>query len=222
MDKTSLPPLQNGERLDQKTFHVRYEAMPKRVRAELIGGIVYLLAPDNLRHGRVKMRVVHWLTEYEDATPGTEAYANSTAILGEDSETQPDAHLIIPPEKGGQMRMNEDEYLEGAPELVAEVALNREAIDLHAKKKDYEKAGVREYVVIVLQQNQIIWYISPKGRFEELALEVDGIFRSGVFPGLWLDPDALLRLDKDRIREVLQQGLASPKHAAFVGRLAAQ
>src|SRR6202035_5074153 len=49
--KKDLPPLVNGDHLDQKTFHERYEAMPE-VRAELIGGIVYIMSsPQRNRHG---------------------------------------------------------------------------------------------------------------------------------------------------------------------------
>jgi Uma2 family endonuclease len=219
-EETTLPPLENGDRLDQKTFHARYEAMPEHVRAELIGGIVYMPSPLKPRHGGMHMRVNHWLVDYQDATPGIEAYDNTTAILGEESETQPDAYLIIAPDKGGQMRMNAEEYLEGAPELIAEVALSREAIDLHAKRDDYERAGVREYVVVALRQNQVFWFVSRNGRFEDLPPGSDGIVRSEVFPGLWLDPAALLRLDAAQIREVLQQGLSSPEHAAFAAMLA--
>jgi Uma2 family endonuclease len=219
-EESKLPPLENGERLDQKTFHVRYEAMPEHVRAELIGGIVYMSSPLKPRHGRMHTRVMSWLANYEDATPGTEAYDNTTAILDEESEPQPDAYLIIAPEKGGQTHLNDEEYLEGAPELIAEVALSRQSIDLHAKRDDYERAGVREYVVIALRTNQVLWFVSRNGRFEDLAPGTDGILRSEVFPGLWLDPAALLRRDGARIREVLQQGLATPEHAAFVSRLA--
>lgn len=219
--QTMLPPLVDGERLDQKTFHARYEAMPEDTRAELIGGIVYMSSPLKPRHGRMHIRVTHWLGSYEDATPGVETYDNVTAILGEDSEPQPDVCLIIAPVKGGQMRVNEDEYLEGAPELVAEIALSRESFDLNEKRNDYERAGVREYIVVALRQDRVYWFISRNDRFEDLPLGADGIYRSEVFPGLWLDPAALLRRDGARMREVLQQGLAAPEHAAFVARLAA-
>lgn len=221
-EETTLPPLENGDRLDQKTFHARYEAMPEGTRAELIGGVVHMPSPLKPRHGRMHMRVNYWLVEYQDATPGVEAYDNTTAILGEESEPQPDAYLIVAPEKGGQMRMNEDEYLEGAPEFIVEVALSRESIDLHGKRTEYERAGVREYAVVALRQNQVFWFVSRNARFEDLPLGADGIFRSEVFPGLWLDPAALLRRDAARIREVLQPGLASPEHAAFVAMLAAR
>src|SRR4051794_31403936 len=106
-----LPPLEPGDRLDQKTFHARYEAMPPDTRAELIGGTVYMPSPLKPRRGRMHSRVMGWLLDYEDATLGVETYDNTTAILGEESEPQPDAYLIINPESGGQMRYNDDEYL---------------------------------------------------------------------------------------------------------------
>jgi Uma2 family endonuclease len=219
--QTAIPPLENGDHLDQKTFHARYEAMPEGTRAELIGGIVYMPSPLRTPHSRTHGRIMHWLFDYVDATPGTDAFDNATAILGEESEPQPDANLIISPEKGGQTRINEDEYLEGAPELIVEVASSTESIDLHRKRNDYEQAGVREYVVAALRQNRVYWFISRNGRFEDLPLGSDGIYRSEVFAGLWLDPAALLRRDAARLREVLQQGLTSPEHAAFVAKLAA-
>jgi Uma2 family endonuclease len=215
----TLPPLENGERLDQKTFHERYEAMPKGTRAELIGGIVYMSAPLKRPHSKMHMRVAHWLTEYEDATPGTEGFDNATNVLDEESEPQPDLCLLIVSAALAQTR-NEDEYIVGAPELIVEIASSTESIDLHAKRDDYEKAGVREYVVVVLRQSQVFWFISRNGHFEDLPPVTDGILRSEVFPGLWLDPAALLRLDAARIREILQRGLATPEHAAFVARLA--
>jgi Uma2 family endonuclease len=217
--KPTLPPLENGDRLDQKTFHARYEAMPEGTHAELIGGIVYLSSPLKRPHGRIHIQATRWLGEYEEATPGTELYDNATNILGAESEPQPDLCLLIASDKGGQTRA-EDDYIVGAPELIVEIASSTEALDLHRKRRDYQEAGVREYVVVVLRQARVLWFVSRGGQFEELAPGDDGIFRSEVFPGLWLDPAALSRRDAARLREVLQQGLATPEHTAFVARLA--
>jgi Uma2 family endonuclease len=215
----NLAPLENGEHLDQKTFHARYEAMPETTRAELIGGIVFMPSPLKRPHSRMHARVMQWLLDYEDATPGTEAHDNATNILGPESEPQPDASLLIITPGIGQTR-DEDEYIAGAPELIIEVASSTTAIDLHRKRDDYQSAGVREYVVVVLRRPRVIWWALRNGAFEELPPGPDGIFRSEVFPGLWLDPAALLRRDRARILAVLQQGLATPEHAAFVARLA--
>jgi Uma2 family endonuclease len=215
----SLPPLEAGDHLDQQTFHARYEAMPEDVRAELVGGVVYMPSPLKRPHGRMHVWVVRWLSEYEEATPGTEVLDNTTNILGPQSEPQPDASLRVLPDHGGQTR-EQDGYVIGAPELVVEIASSKDSIDLHAKRTDYERAGAKEYLVVVLRQAQVLWFALRAGHFEELAPGPDGILRSEVFPGLWLDPAALLGLDTRRVLEVLRQGLASPEHGAFVNRLA--
>lgn len=217
-----LPPLENGDHLDQKTFHARYEAMPPDTRAELIGGIVYMSSPLKRPHGRHHSKIMTWLGVYEAATPGTESLDNTTVILGLESELQPDAFLMILPEFGGQMRENSDEYLEGSPELVAEVASTTESIDLKTKLRDYEKAGVKEYLVVALRQKNLFWFMRRRGRFKELAPGSDGLLRSEVFPGLWLDPAALLKPNLPQMLEVVRQGIASPEHAAFVVRLASR
>src|SRR5438045_2882298 len=127
---TQLPPLEAGDLLDQPTFHVRYEAMPENTRAELIGGIVFMPSPLKADHGFSHADLMGWLQSYKLATPGTDVLDNATDILSLDSEPQPDAALII---VGGQTRLNKDGYLEGAPELIAEVASSSESYDLHVK-----------------------------------------------------------------------------------------
>ncbi|MEO8496499.1 MAG: Uma2 family endonuclease [Planctomycetota bacterium] len=214
-----IPPLEPGDHLDQKTFHERYEAMPEDVKAELIGGVVYMPAALRRRHGRSSSLLIHWLYAYEDATPGVEVYDNTTTIMGEESEPQPDACLIIRPDCGGQMRFTDDDYLEGAPEFVAEVASSTEAYDLHNKKRDYELAGVKEYLVVALRQKKVFWFVHRDGRFVEQATAASGRYCSAVFPGLWLDPDAIIELNSQKLLAVLREGLATPAHATFVKQL---
>jgi Uma2 family endonuclease len=217
----ALPPLKEGDRLDQKTFHARYEAMPSGTRAELIGGVVYMPSPLKTPHGDTHGDVMYWLKAYQYATPGVRAYDNASNILDDESEPQPDACLLITAPGLGQTR-EEDQYIVGPPELVVEVAASSEAIDFHAKRDDYESAGVREYLVIALRQQRVVWFVLRDDRFEEMAAGADGVLRSQVFPGLWLDPTALLRADGPRLGEVLRQGLATQEHAAFVARLRGQ
>jgi Uma2 family endonuclease len=214
-----LPPLENGDRLDQKTFHARYEAMPEDCRAELIGGIVYMPSLQKVPHSKAHQLVSHWLGEYVGSTPGTDVLLNNTQILGPDSEPEPDACLFIDPEYGGRVRVDKDEYLHGPPELIVEVSSATESIDLHRKKDDYEKAGVREYVVLALRMRRVFWFVRRRAKYKEVPLPGDGIFRSREFPGLWLDADAVLRNHRQRVLAALNKGLASPEHAAFVAKL---
>ena len=219
VSKPALPPLENGDCMDQKTFHARYEAMPEDVRAELIGGIVYMASPQKLPHGRTNKNVGRLLDAYEDATEGTESLAGITDILGPDSEPEPDDCLRILPEYGGQSSEDDDGYLIGAPELIVETASTTESRDLHQKRADYEKSGVREYVVVALRSKVVVWFVLEDGKFEERQPDADGLYRSRVFPGLWIDPEALLRGDRKRLLAVLKQGLASKEHAAFAAKL---
>ncbi len=216
---TELPPLKAGDRMDQKTFHARYEAMPNNVLAELVGGVVYMPSPLKLRHGYVHPYLSAWLALYKTATSGIEVADNATAILGEYSEPQPDNFLIILPEYGGQTQESEDGYLVGAPEWIAEVSDTSESYDLHTKRREYEATGVKEYVVVLTRQERIVWFVRREDIFVQIEAGSDGIYRSEYFPGLWLDPQALLRRDTNGIQEVLQQGLATENHAKFVEQL---
>lgn len=211
-----LPLLESGDHLDQATFHALYKATPPAFRAELIGGVVIVSSPLGPAHGAYHALVMGWLTNYWVATPGTQARDNTTAILGESSEPQPDGALIIEPACGGRTGLSEDGYAAGPPELIVEVASSSASIDLHAKRDDYEQAGVLEYVVVVLRQRRLRWFAWRDGAYQELSADADGIYRSRVFPGLWLHADALLRLDGAQVMEVLRQGLATPEHVAFV------
>ena len=220
--KQRIPPLEAGDHLDQATFHERYEAMPPAFRAELIGGMVIVPSPLGQGHGVYHALVMAWLGNYWIATPGTLTWDNVTTILGERSEPQPDGSLVIDPACGGQTGVSEGGYTTGPPELIVEVASSSASIDLHTKRRDYEHAGVLEYVVVVLRQRLIRWFVLQAGTYQDMAADTDGIFRSRVFPGLWLHADALLRLDGAQVMEVLQRGLATPEHAAFVQQLQAR
>jgi len=211
-------PLETGDHLDQTTFHARYAAMPEDVQAELIEGVVYMASPVHDTHGESHLKAGFWITSYEAATPGTRGLDNTSTVPSEESEVQPDVSLLIRPECGGQTRIV-DGLVQGAPELVVEVASSSVSYDLHSKKRVYEAAGVREYVVVQVREPAVLWFVLEEERFVGLPPDGDGLFRSRVFPGLWLDPAALLRLDTAGVRAALERGLASPEHAAFVERL---
>jgi Uma2 family endonuclease len=214
-----IPPLENGDRLTRAEFERRYEAMPHLKKAELIEGEVYLGSPvHHRRHGRPHIQVAGWLGVYTAGTPGVEAGDNGSVRLDLDNEPQPDAFLLIEPERGGQTRISPDDVVEGAPELVAEISSSTVSIDLGKKLNVYRRNGVLEYVVWRVRDRQVDWFVLRDGQYERLAPAADGILRSTVFPGLWLDPAALLRGDMTTILAVLHQGLNSPEHADFAAR----
>ncbi|WP_406698217.1 Uma2 family endonuclease [Singulisphaera sp. Ch08] len=214
------PLLVEGERLDQSTFHARYEAMPPGTRAELIGGVVFMPSPVGRAHGHAHANAIIWLGYYAENTPGVEILDNATTVLNSKSEPQPDALLRILPENGGQTR-TEHGFVRGAPELVVEIAQATRYVDLGPKLADYEQAGVLEYVVRALDPDEVLWFRRENDSLVMMPADADGLHRSTIFPGLWLDPQALLNSDTKRLRALLDQGLATVEHAALVARLAA-
>jgi Uma2 family endonuclease len=218
----SIPPLRHGDRLTRAEFERRYDAMPNLKKAELLEGVVYMPSPVRWKHhGKPHFHVEGWLFNYEAATPGVECGSNATTRLDLDNEPQPDALMIISPECGGQVRISADDYVEGGPELAAEISASTARIDFELKFNIYRRNGVREYIIWDTVAQTVHWFVLRGDQYERLAPNAAGVLQSEVFPRLWLDPAALIRFDSAAVVAVLQQGIATPEHAAFVARLQA-
>jgi Uma2 family endonuclease len=214
------PPLENGDRLTRVEFERRYEAMPRVKKAELIEGVVHMPSPVRFqRHGLPHYHLITWLGQYDAGTPGVAGGDNCTTRLDMDNEPQPDVVLFIEPAHGGQVRISADDYIEGAPDLAIEVAASNVSIALNAKLNVYRRTGVREYIVWRVLDQEIDWFVLREERYDRLRPDADGVYRSEIFPGLWLDTAALLRGDLAGVLALVQRGIASPEHGAFVGRL---
>lgn len=217
---THLPPLESGDRLTRQEFERRYQAMPRIKKAELIEGVVYVASPVRAtRHGRPHAKIMTWLGTYWVATPGVDLQDNTTVRLDADNEPQPDALLRLEPEVGGNSRISDDDYVEGAPELIAEIAASSASYDLNAKLNAYRRNGVQEYIVWQMYENRLDWFSLQEGRYVSLQPDEAGVIRSLVFPGLWLAVNALREGDLAQVLAVLQQGLQTAQHQAFVKRL---
>ncbi len=215
-----IPPLKTGDRLTCDEFERRFDAMPELKKAELIEGVVYVASPVRQRqHGGPHSSLVGWLFVYRAATAGVELGDNSSAFLDSTNVPQPDCSLFIQPQHSGQVAIDQRGYIVGAPELVAEIAASTVDYDLHGKLRAYERNNVREYILWRVPDGAIDWFVLNNGKFEKRTADQDGIHRSRVFPGLWLDTGALLRDDFNTLLEVLDRGLKSREHSDFVARL---
>jgi Uma2 family endonuclease len=218
--ETAIPALEPGDWLSRAEFERRYEVMPHIKKAELIERVVYMPSPvRHRRHSQPNAQLSTWLGVYAAYSPGVQAGAHGSIRLDQDNEPQPDGYLLIDPACGGQARISDDDYVEFAPELVAEVCSSSVSFDLHTKFNVYRRNSVREYIVWRVVDKAVDWFILRDGEFQRLSAGADGVMRSEVFPGLWLDAAALVRADLVRVMGVLQQGLASDEHAAFLKRL---
>jgi Uma2 family endonuclease len=217
---TKVPPLESGDRLTRYEFEHRYQAMPYIKKAELIEGVVYVASPVRMaNHGRPHAALVGWLMVYKAATPGVDLGDNATVRLDADNEPQPDALLRIEPEVGGNSRISDDDYVEGVPELIAEIAASSASYDLNDKLNAYRRNGVQEYIVWQIYENRLDWFSLQEGRYVPLEPDEAGVIRSSIFPGLWLAVNALREGDLAEVLAVLQQGLQTAEHQAFVEHL---
>jgi hypothetical protein len=214
--RRDVPTLESGDRLTQAEFHRIYEQMPENFKAELVGGVVYVASPLRQPHANYHSYFDGLLAYYCFFTPGVEPGNNATLLLGELSEPQPDLYLRILAEYGGRSHITDKEFVKGPPEWLGEIAHSSIAIDLNEKRRDYRTCGVLEYVVLCVRDQRLRWFDLQKNR--ELEAE-DGIIRSLVFPGLWIDCVALLQRDGPRMLASLQRGIATPEYAAFAKSL---
>jgi Uma2 family endonuclease len=213
-----LPPLESGDRLTRDEFERRYTAMPGHKKVELIEGVVYVASPLRAKaHGEPHGAIITWLGTYSALTPGVKLYDNPTVRLDADNEPQPDVVLRL--EQDGRSWISEDDYIEGAPELIVEVAASSASYDLHDKLRVYRRNGVQEYIVWRTYSQQMDWFYLEAGEYKSLTADQSGIFRSQRFPGLWLVGDRLLSGDMAAVLQVLQQGIASSEHQTFVASL---
>jgi len=214
-----VPPLENGDRLTRIQFEYRYSAMPHLKKAELIDGIVYMASPLRItQHGEPHANIMAWLGYYRSGTPGVQQGDNSTVRLDDDNEPQPDALLRI--ETEGNSTISEDGYVEGAPELIVEIAASTVSLDLHKKLAVYQRLGVQEYLVWRVEDEALDWFKLESGNYIPLEPnDKTGLLCSEVFPGLRLDKTALLAGNLARVIEVVQQGFATVEHGDFVQRL---
>jgi putative restriction endonuclease len=214
------PPLEPGDQLTRDEFERRYDAMPQLKKAELLEGEVHMPSPVRWnQHAGPHADLIGWLVYYRAFTPGVRVGDHGSLRLDMDNEPQPDAAMIVEPRHGGRVQLSPDDYVIGAPELVAEVAASSVSIDLATKLRIYRRNQVQEYLVWRVLERAIDWFVLRQSQYERLTPDAEGVYRSEAFPGLWLDSAALTRFDVATVLQCAQKGLGAPEHAAFVARL---
>jgi Uma2 family endonuclease len=191
--KTARPILESGDRLTRDEFHRRYSARPDLVKAELIGGVVYVSSPVRALHAEPHGQTVGWLYAYLARNPRVRLSVDGTVFLDADTEVQPDACLWWSEPNGPHE--TEDHYIEGPPQLVVEVAASSAAYDLHDKLQAYRRNGVQEYLVWRVLDNAIDWFHLREGEYVPLEPDERGVIESRVLPGLRLHRAKMLAGD---------------------------
>ena len=215
-----VAPLENGDRLTRGEFMQRYEAMPEWQKAELIEGTVFMAAAVRAaHHGRPHAWLGNVISTYAMQT-GVDVADNCTVELDDDNVPQPDLLMFLPAALGGRAKINADGYLEGPPDLVAEVAASSVSIDLHVKLDVYQRHQVREYIVWRVLDSALDWFALKDGKFVPKLADASGVIRSDAFPGMWVNVPALLARDATRLWQTLDRGFESPEYLSFAARVA--
>lgn len=198
-DTTTRLPLESGDRLTRDEFERRYETRPDIKKAELVEGVVYVASPVRIsQHAEPHGRMVFWIGAYVAKHPECRFADNGTVRLDEQNEPQPDVLLY----RSGPDRVDEDDYLAGAPELAVEVSASSASYDLGPKMEAYRRNGVREYIVWQILEERIDWFRLRDGEYEPVA-PTRGVIESVEFPGLRLDVGAMLAGDLAAVQAAL-------------------
>jgi Uma2 family endonuclease len=194
-------PLESGDRLTRAEFHHRYEARPDIKRAELVEGVVYVGSPVSSAHGEPHSHVLFWFGAFKSRHPGVRMLDNTTVILDDDNEVQPDAFLWR--DEPGGPQFTEEGYLQGSPQLIVEIAVSSASYDLHDKMRAYRRNRVREYIVWRVLDGAIDWFRWEDGEYRKVEPDERGLIESTVFPGLRLDVAKMLAGDLTGIMAAL-------------------
>lgn len=167
--------------------------MPDVKNAELIDGIVYLQYRVSAIHGMAHANLGALLCIYSKNDSNLLTASNSTVRIDDRNDAQPD--LLMMRRLGGRATIDEDDFVSGAPDLIAEIAASSVSYDLHQKKRAYLNAGVLEYLVWLTEENRIVWWRLENGDYVEIPPAADGSLESVEFPGLVIDASAVIAGD---------------------------
>ena len=93
------------------------------------------------------------------------------------------------------------------------------AYDLYDKKRAYQRNGIKEYLVWQVYERQICWWKLQEGEYMPLEPDQEGVIKSQVFPGLWLEIRSLLEGNLAEVLKKLQAGIESVEHQEFIRQL---
>jgi Uma2 family endonuclease len=209
-----IPPLHNGDSLSRAEFERIYKAHPQIKKAELIEGVVYMSSPLYADHAESHSDIDGWLAVYRSTTPGIRVMNNLSVRLDADNEVQPDVAVFIDPQRSIPVST----FVDAIPALVVEIASSSAAYDLHQKLHVYRRNGVQEYLVLLVHEQETRWCRWHEGTYIQLHPDDDGILRSQILPGLWFHSERFWQGDLAGLFAILQQGIASADHQAFIQR----
>ncbi|MFN8423566.1 MAG: Uma2 family endonuclease [Anaerolineae bacterium] len=162
-----------------------------------------------------------WLT-VRRVDAGLRGARQRFADPGQRDRDQPDGMLLLDTERGGEVRVTDEDYLTGTPAFVFEISASTAGYDLHAKKRLYARIGVPEYLVAAAHEKRLYWFVLRDGEYAALAPDADGDLPESDMGGLVVAGGRGVSQTNDRQAAVaaVAAGVATDEHAGLVARLA--
>lgn len=206
-----------GDHMSLDEFLDRWNRMPDLKFAELTDGAVYLPLPVSKDHGFYDSRIQAFCGYYAMRTLGTESGTNGNWLVPSDAAPQPDCAISIAPEYGGRCTVGEG-LAAGVPEMVSEICHSSRAYNLGPKLALYQSAGVNGHLAVLVEERRFEWRMLVNGSYQLLDSDAN-VYRSRIFPGLWINEFAFWKDDSETLLKTLEQGLATREHQTFVESL---
>ena len=152
-----------------------YRSWPDDQRWELIDGVAYAMSPaPSIKHQDVVLRLSSRIEQQLRGKPCRPFVAPTDVKLSESDVVQPDILVVCDP---GKITPS---HIEGAPDLIVEVlSPGTSARDLRDKKALYERAGVREYLVVdPLEHYAIRFLLAADGYDKGTVFAADEVVNS--------------------------------------------
>ena len=134
-----------------------YMKTPDDIRYELIGGELLMTPAPVPRHQKISREIEYELMKFaKEKKTGEVFYAPCDVYLDEENVVQPDLFFISKERTG----IIGEKNIQGAPDLVIEIISESNAYrDLVQKKRLYAKCGIKEYWIVIPEEETIEVYI---------------------------------------------------------------
>ena len=175
------------------------------INAEWVDGEVILMSPVSQAHQRILGFLLTLFQHFVEANDlGEVLFAPfQMRLRTRPSGREPDLLFVA----RDRLDKLQDAYLDGPADLAVEIiSADSRARDRVDKYREYEQAGVREYWLIDPAREFADFYrLNADGIYSQVIIDDDGIYRSNVIEGLWLEVDWLWQDPLPTLMSVLKE-----------------
>jgi Uma2 family endonuclease len=148
-----------------RTIMEVYKSLPEGTLAELIDNVIYMSPSPISKHQVILNKInVQFYNHLAKNNAGIVYVSPLDVYLDEKSNAvQPDLSVVL---NEGNARVDENGYINGAPDLIVEILSPGNAQhDLVSKKELYERFGVKEYWIVDPETRKAQGFQFQKGKY---------------------------------------------------------